>query len=673
MGLDERILIISVIFSIIIPIHAASAQVTDPTLYAVNNWEGLFYWIDFDPDNPTGLASTSSEITLNENPLTGGELFFGLAKAPDGTLYAAMILEESSTELITIDPLTADGTPVGPIEDENGSPLFIEDIAHHPNNGKIFGVTLGGQTLYEIAPSTGDTTFVCALNSAEVEGNSIAFIDTTLYRLVGTPFPSLETIDYTSPSCNRNNLFTFPTGMQIDPFDSLTNTGTGLLGINANEDIYSFSVDSVGTWSAAFVIHTGITAGGLVDASSNSSPEAINDFFDVNEDETLSIILPGILANDVNVISVDLLSVSDPSNGILIINADGSCDYIPDADFAGTDSFTYAATDGTQTSNTATVTITVNPVNDVPVVEDISVSTDLNTDVTFLITGTDVDGDVLEIQLLPPEALGGGTITDIMEVSPNSVEVTYSPNTGFVGVDTFYFTFKESLPPMVESNIGTVTIAVAQVVPPGADTLQTEKDGVADDIEAIKSPELDPKIIKKLDKALKHIYKSTSDELWQDDGVHLDDKRGTKVFNQEAKVAKQLLKLLKHVDNYDGYDYEDNTDDEGDDNDPEDVHIISMTAEFKASIQAIIDHIVDLDKRLADVSIIDANAQLSILLEDPTTPDKKLKKVQKSIDRMNKQIDKAEQKLLDEEFHKAIKHYKNAWKHAEKAIKLANK
>jgi len=98
-----------------------------------------------------------------------------------------------------------------------------------------------------------------------------------------------------------------------------------------------------------------------------------------------------------------------------------------------------------------------------------------------------------------------------------------------------------------------------------------------------------------------------------------------------------------------------------------------MTTEFKASVQEIIDHIVDLDKRFADVSIIDANAQLSIMLEDPTTSDKKIKKVQKSIDRMNKEIDKAEEKLLKEEFHKVIKHYKKAWVHAEKAIKLANK
>ena len=45
-------------------------------------------------------------------------------------------------------------------------------------------------------------------------------------------------------------------------------------------------------------------------------------------------------------------------------------DYDPDPDFHGSDSFTYRANDGTGNSNLATVTITVNPVNDLPVAAD---------------------------------------------------------------------------------------------------------------------------------------------------------------------------------------------------------------------------------------------------------------------------------------------------------------
>ena len=59
-----------------------------------------------------------------------------------------------------------------------------------------------------------------------------------------------------------------------------------------------------------------------------------------------------------------------PANGTLTLNADGSFTYTPNANFNGTDSFTYQANDGTADSNVATVTITVNAVNDAPVASD---------------------------------------------------------------------------------------------------------------------------------------------------------------------------------------------------------------------------------------------------------------------------------------------------------------
>jgi VCBS repeat-containing protein len=62
--------------------------------------------------------------------------------------------------------------------------------------------------------------------------------------------------------------------------------------------------------------------------------------------------------------------VTGPSHGSLTLNADGSFTYTPDQDFNGTDTFIYQASDGTNPSNVATVTITVNPINDAPVATD---------------------------------------------------------------------------------------------------------------------------------------------------------------------------------------------------------------------------------------------------------------------------------------------------------------
>ncbi len=76
-----------------------------------------------------------------------------------------------------------------------------------------------------------------------------------------------------------------------------------------------------------------------------------------------------MLANDTDVEGDPLTAVlvDTPQHGTLTLNADGSFTYTPDANFNGTDSFTYKANDGQADTNAATVTITVNPVNDPPV------------------------------------------------------------------------------------------------------------------------------------------------------------------------------------------------------------------------------------------------------------------------------------------------------------------
>jgi len=105
----------------------------------------------------------------------------------------------------------------------------------------------------------------------------------------------------------------------------------------------------------------------------NDPPVVFDDIYIVNEDNPLGVAAFGVLANDSDADGDSISAVLDTAatNGSLTLNADGSFDYIPDAHFSGTDSFTYHARDATVDSNTATVTITVNSVNDAPVVSDI--------------------------------------------------------------------------------------------------------------------------------------------------------------------------------------------------------------------------------------------------------------------------------------------------------------
>lgn len=103
----------------------------------------------------------------------------------------------------------------------------------------------------------------------------------------------------------------------------------------------------------------------------NEAPVANDDNYTTNEDTPLTVPFgTGILANnDVDPDAGTTLTaqqVAGPSNGTLTLNADGSFAYTPNANFNGTDSFTYQAFDGALPSNIATVTITVRAVNDAP-------------------------------------------------------------------------------------------------------------------------------------------------------------------------------------------------------------------------------------------------------------------------------------------------------------------
>ena len=99
----------------------------------------------------------------------------------------------------------------------------------------------------------------------------------------------------------------------------------------------------------------------------NDGPNAVSDSYSTNEDAPLTVAAPGVLANDTDVDSPALTVsvVSTTTHGIVFLNAT-ALPCTPVANFNGTDSFTYKANDGTIDSTVASVTITVNGVNDAP-------------------------------------------------------------------------------------------------------------------------------------------------------------------------------------------------------------------------------------------------------------------------------------------------------------------
>jgi len=123
-------------------------------------------------------------------------------------------------------------------------------------------------------------------------------------------------------------------------------------------DSFTYQASDGQAQSNPATVQIAVSAGAV-----NSPPTAAEDSYVTAEDEPLSIGVAGVLANDQDVDGDALTAVltGGPANGTLTLNADGSFDYLPNADFHGTDAFTYLANDGQADSAPATVTITVNP------------------------------------------------------------------------------------------------------------------------------------------------------------------------------------------------------------------------------------------------------------------------------------------------------------------------
>ncbi|HIF9194520.1 TPA: tandem-95 repeat protein, partial [Photobacterium damselae] len=137
-----------------------------------------------------------------------------------------------------------------------------------------------------------------------------------------------------------------------------------------------------------------------------------------------------LTATDVDGDNLTFKPGSDPTNGQVTVNPDGSWEYVPNIDFHGEDSFTVVVDDGNGGTDTITVTVNVTPVNDAPEGEDVSAETQEDTAVTGQLTATDVDGDNLSFK--PGTNPENGSVT----VNPDG-SWEYVPNTYFNGEDSF--------------------------------------------------------------------------------------------------------------------------------------------------------------------------------------------------------------------------------------------
>lgn len=184
------------------------------------------------------------------------------------------------------------------------------------------------------------------------------------------------------------------------------------------------------------------------------APIAVDDTAITDEDTAAAV---AMLNNDhdPNGDPLSVTNLTQPANGIVVLQPDNTAIYTPTLNFYGTDYFSYTANDGLADSNVATVTLTVNPVDDLPIANNDSVATGEDTPVTIaiLVNDVNVDADPLAVTNLTQPNSG------VVSLNPNNT-VTYTPTLNFNGVDFFNYTVNDGI---TDSNVATVTVTVNSI------------------------------------------------------------------------------------------------------------------------------------------------------------------------------------------------------------------
>ncbi len=175
--------------------------------------------------------------------------------------------------------------------------------------------------------------------------------------------------------------------------------------------------------------------------AANVAPVANNDCFSGCEDKPVVISAANLLSNDTdkNNDKLTLTSVQGALNGkVSLIN--GSVTFTPTANYNGPASFTYTISDGKGGTSTATVNLSISPVNDRPDAVDDNIVVTAPGKVTIdpatlLANDTDVDGDKLTITSV--QCATHGTVALV------NGKVVFTPDAGYSGPATFTYTISD--------------------------------------------------------------------------------------------------------------------------------------------------------------------------------------------------------------------------------------
>jgi VCBS repeat-containing protein len=364
----------------------------------------------------------------------------------------------------------------GDVSVEHGAAVLREDGTLNSRLSQAFFLPAGATHLQFTILNVALSTQHSALASAPPDAFEVALLDSvTLTPLTGvvdglTLTDALLNIQaggttYTHAGVTLTPIGTSGTSYLVDV--DLTGVTVG-----AGARLY-FDLLGFGDRTSTVVLDNVL----LTNGQPTAAPVAVNDSYTIAEGATLDVSAFGLLTNDSDpdspTFSLTTFSLTAPLHGTLTLNADGSFTYVHNGSETVTDSFTYQISDGINFSNLATVSLTITPTNDAPVIAPIAAqSVEQGRTLTVNVFATDPDDSNIS-----PES---SALT--FSLQPNTLSgVTLDPATGLLSWAV----------PRTQT-VGLYTIAVT-VTDAGTPALSATRSFTVDVLELTNTaPTLDP-------------------------------------------------------------------------------------------------------------------------------------------------------------------------------------
>ncbi|WP_456364805.1 hypothetical protein C1N73_31485 (plasmid) [Priestia aryabhattai] len=423
----------------------------------------LTFQLQSPPTNGTVVVTNSGAYTYTPNlNFNGNDQFTVLVS--DGQGGTAV-----STVTVTVTPVndaptvpnytftTQEDSPVvGAVvgTDVDGNSLSYQ-LQNRPTNG-IAVVNANGTFSYQPNLNFNGSDQFTVLVSDGQGGTAVSIVTINVIPVNDPPITSNVSFTIAEDSTLINRI------VAVDPdgdpltFSLQTTPGNGVAVVNGDGTFsYQPNLNFNGTDQFTVLVSDGqggtaVSTVTVIVTPVNDAPTVPNYTFSTQED---SPVVGAVVGTDVDGNPLSYQLQNRPTNGIAVVNANGTFSYQPNLNFNGSDQFTVLVSDGQGGTAVSIVTINVIPVNDPPITSNVSFTIAEDSTLINRIVAVDPDGDPLTFSLQTTPGNGVAVVNEDGTFS-------YQPNLNFNGTDQFTVLVSDG---QGGTAVSTVTVIVTPV------------------------------------------------------------------------------------------------------------------------------------------------------------------------------------------------------------------